>query len=413
MKLPLEVGKIVTVTGVRRSGKTFLLYQTIRELQDKIPSQKIVYFNFEDERLQLNLQEMELILTAYRELYPDISLNEVYFFFDEIQNVEGWETFIRRLYNQFDSRIYLTGSNSRMLSSEIATALRGRTIQYEVFPFSFAEYLSAFNMEINDQLFYLPDKRAKVFSLFTQYLQWGGFPEIVFTENEEFRIKILQEYFEVMLYRDLIERFGFRQVNAVKFFLKRFVENITSPLSIHKIYNELKSQGYKIAKDLLYDIFEGAENIYLLIPAKKYSESVLKREQAQKKVFLVDTGLVNTLTFSFSQNWGKLLENALARELKARFGNLYYFRGTKECDFIIEYGGRFVPIQVTYSIENEETLNREVKGLVEAVKYLITSHGYLVTMDDEKELQMDGITIHIIPAWKFFLKWEEFFYELS
>ena len=312
LSLPLNVEKVITVVGTRRSGKTYLLLQTIGKLLKEKSKEEIVYINLEDERLELKIENADLLLQAYRELYPSKDLSRVYFFFDEIQNLDGWERFIRRIYDRVTKRIYLTGSNSKLLSSEIATALRGRTIKYELYPLSFKEFLSFKDIFISiPEDLYSTETKAVIAKAFYEYLLYGGFPEIVFLGDEKLKIKTLQEYFEVMFYRDLIERYEIKNISVLKYFLKRVIEGITTPLSVNNIYNELKSQGYKVSKDSLYEFLDNAEAVYLIRLLKKYSLSVLKTELGAKKVYTVDNGLVNAITFKFKQDLGKLLENLM------------------------------------------------------------------------------------------------------
>jgi predicted AAA+ superfamily ATPase len=261
VSLPLDAGKIVSVTGVRRCGKTYLMYETIQRLISKgIDREKIVYINFEDERLDLKTEELDILLQAYRELYTDIPLKDVYFFFDEVQNIPDWEKFVRRIVDTISTNVFITGSNAHLLSSEIATTLRGRSINYEVYPLTFIEYL-AFNKAKND--IYNPAAKAKIVRHFENFLWHGGFPETL-DLSQELQNKTLQEYFNVMIYRDIVERFQITNLVTLKYFLKRVFESVTKPLSVNKIYNELKSQGYKIGKNMLYDFLDAAEAVYLV-----------------------------------------------------------------------------------------------------------------------------------------------------
>ncbi len=397
--LPLNTGKIISIVGVRRSGKTFLLFQTIKHLTEKIPKQKTVYINFEDERLDIKAEDLNLLIEAYKELYPENPLKEIYFFFDEIQNVEGWEKFIRRIYDRYTKNIFITGSNSKLLSREIATALRGRTITYEVFPLSFREFLKFKKLDFEEKDLYNIESRAKWKGLFTEYLKFGGFPEIILFEDKNLKIKILQEYFEVMLYRDLVERFQIKNPLILKYFIKRIVENVSKPISVNNIYNELKSQGYKVGKDTLYEFLDMVEAVYLAFVVRKYSTSVLKSELSQKKVYIVDNGLLNALSFSFKENLGALLENTIAKEFRAKGYEIFYYREKKECDFIVLKDEKFLPVQVSYSLHSENTLKREVDGLLEAIKFLRVKTGIIITFDKKDELIINDIKIDIVPAY--------------
>ncbi|NPA40486.1 MAG: ATP-binding protein, partial [Thermodesulfobacteria bacterium] len=337
LSLPFDSGKIITVIGPRRAGKTYLLYQHILTLIEKgVKKEKILYFNFEDERLDFFSQPLDLILQAYRELYPGLDLEKCYFFFDEVQNAEGWERFVRRIYDTISKNIFITGSNSKLLSQEIATSLRGRTIKYELFPLNFYEFLKFKNFDFDVNIdFYDSQKKAILINLFKEYLYFGGFPEISFLE-EELKIKTLQEYFEVMLYRDIVERYKIKDVFILKYFLKRLAENTGKFLSIHKIYNELKSQGIRVSKDTLYKYLEFAENVYFIELIKKHYRSLVKSELAEKKVYLIDSGMLSSIRHLGYEGKGILLETVIFKELFLFDSEVTCFKEKRECDFIVD-----------------------------------------------------------------------------
>ncbi len=411
--IPTNSGKIISLVGVRRSGKTYLMFQTIQTLLTKLPKHHIVYLNFEDERIEIKAKDMQLILDAYQELYPKVSLSEVYFFFDEIQNVIGWEKFIRRIYDSYSQNIFITGSNSKLLSSEIATALRGRTLRYEVYPLTyevypltFAEFTRFRNFKVEAKDFYSRKKLRILKQLFAEYLYFGGFPEVVLTEDTSLKLKILQEYTDVMIFRDLIERYQIHKTGILKYFIKRIIENIGKPLSIHKIFNELKSQGYKLSKDTLYRYLDYLEAIYLTLLVNKYSSSVLKSELSLKKSYVIDTGIINALTYSYKDNCGALLENTFTKEAIASGNKLYYFKeNTKgpKCDFILIKEDRMIPIQVSYTISDKETLQREILGLTKAMQAVKTDRGLIITFEEEGIINQGKYKIEIMPAYKYFL----------
>ena len=402
IEVPVNTGKIISITGVRRCGKTHLLLLTISKLfANSIGKENIIFINFEDERLNMKAEELDLIIQSYRELYPEKAIKEVHFFFDEIQNLQGWEKFVRRVYDTVSQNIYITGSNSKMLSSDIATALRGRNINIEMFPLSFAEYVSFKNIDTN---FYLPDNRAVLVNELKSYILTGGFPEII---GSKFSQKILHDYYYVMLYKDLIERYEIKNIPALKYFLTRLIVNIGKPSSIHKIYNELKSAGYKISKDSLYQFAEYADSIYMSFKISKFGYSFIKSEQSEKKIYFIDNGLVNSLTYQFSENYGVLLENAVFLYLRQKWGNSIYFHKNKtECDFVVVDKDKiFDVIQVSYDIEDKETLDREIRGLENAAQYFKINKGTIITFDQEREsfVTKKQVQIDIIPAFKYFL----------
>lgn len=402
LSIPVATGKIITLSGVRRSGKTFILFETIKSLlSSNIPITRILYINFEDERIDLKKNDLDLIIQSYRELCPDISLSECYFFFDEVQNIQDWEKFIRRIYDSISKNIFITGSNSKLLSREIATSLRGRTVTYEVFPLSFSEYLRFYDIKPD---IHHSQTRAKIAGLFENFLYGGGFPEITHLKDNSFRSKVLQEYFDVMLYRDLVERFGITNTNVLKYFIKRLFENITSPLSVNNIYNELKSQGYKVGKNSLYDYLDAAVSIYMFLIAKKQTESVLKQELGEKKVYSIDNGLLNAVTFKYSKDYGKLLENAIFMELYKSGRQIVFYKDKRECDFIaFEKSGAKSIIQSAYSIEDLGTRQREIEGLMDACKRLSADEGFIITNSEEEDINWRGLSIKVVPAYKFML----------
>ncbi|MCU4138885.1 MAG: putative ATPase [Thermodesulfobacteria bacterium] len=401
--LPFNSGKIISVIGPRRAGKTYLLYQHILFLLQKgIKKEEILYLNFEDERLDLTSKTLDFILQAYRELYPELDLSRCYFFFDEAQNAEGWERFVRRVYDSVSKNIFLTGSNSKLLSQEIATSLRGRTVKYELFPLTFHEFLRFKNFDFDiEKDFYSPPRKAKLINLFNEYLIFGGFPEIIFLEKE-LKIKTLQEYFEVMLYRDIAERYQVKDTLILKYFLKRLAENVGKFLSVHKIYNELKSQGIRVGKDTLYKYLEFAENAYFIKLLKKHYKSLVKSELAEKKVYLIDTGLLRSIRPFREEKIGILFENTIFKELFLFTSNIVCFKEKKECDFVIN---EEIAIQVCYDISDENTLKREIEGLKEACKYFGLKTAYIISYDQKAEFNIDyGIKVQIFPAYEFILK---------
>lgn len=395
---PIDTKKIITLIGVRRCGKTSIFYHMINQLIGKIEKTKILFLNFEDERFELNSDELDLILQAYMELYPSYKLSECYFFFDEIQNIPNWEKFIRRMYDTISKNIFITGSNSKLLSSEIATSLRGRTLNFEIFPLSFKEYLSFKDIEVD---FYSSKSLAFIKNAQESFLKNGSFPEILFLE-EIYANKTLQEYFNVLLYKDLAERYNITNTVALKFFLKRIISSSTKQISINKIFNELKSSGIKIGKNTLYEFLEYVQNIYLALTLQKYDNSLINKELGEKKIYSIDIGLNNATEFRFSDDIGKSLENAVFLELKRKEFDIYYYRTSKsECDFLVFDKNTISDvIQVTFDMSDENTKSREIKGLIEACKNFDLKSGTIITFDSEDELIENGIKIKIIPFYK-------------
>jgi predicted AAA+ superfamily ATPase len=398
VSIPLNSGKIVTLIGVRRCGKTSILYETIDQLAATIDKTSILFFNFEDERLDLDVKSLDTILQAYRELYPDNKLSECYFFFDEIQNVDGWEMFIRRVYDSISKNLFITGSNSKILSSDIATSLRGRTITYEILPLSFREYLRFEKIKID---LYSSKSQALINNRLDKYLVQGGFPEIALLDKS-FHQKILQDYFSVLIYKGLVERFSISNTSVLKFFLKRILASSTKQLSVNKIYNDLKSTGIKVGKNSLYDYLGYIEDIYLSLILEKFS---YKLSSTEKKVYSIDVGLNNAISFKFSEDSGKALENTVYLELRRRCNQLYYYADrNSECDFIINKKDIIThAYQVCYDLSEDKTRKREIKGLVNACNKFGLKHGTIITYKQEEELTAKGIEISIVPVVDFLL----------
>jgi len=380
--------KIVTIVGPRRAGKTYYLFQVMADLEKMgIARQKMLYINFEDERLDLD-GDNDLIFDAYRELSPKQDLSQVYIFFDEIQVLPDWEKFVRRVMDSVTRHIFLTGSNSRLLSREIASALRGRGISFEILPLSFAEYL-----RFQDLLTQPPVSsrdNALVGRAFEQYCLWGGYPELV-TVDERFKAQVLQEYFNVMFYRDLVERYRTSDPVVMKYLLKRLIGSFTKEFSVHKLYNDLKSRGFSIGKDSLYRMMDEVFAIYLLARIERYAPAVIKREMSNKKVYLYDNGLATALHFSFAEDRGRLLENLVFRRLREMTPDVYFLRNGWECDFVAFPPAREpLIIQVTERLD-EDNLAREVKGL-EAGKNRL-GRGEAMLLVDSVQSGLD------IPKW--------------
>lgn len=401
IQIPPEIDKIISIIGARRSGKTYFLYQIIDSLLEKVGKSKIIYINFEDERLDIDINDLDLILQGYREIYPENNMDLCYFFFDEIQNVSGWEKFVRRLFDTVSKHIYLTGSNSKMLSTEISTSLRGRSISYEVYPLSFYEYLLF--KEISTDL-YVSETKGAVYNALETYLSSGGFPELTGINDKDILNRILQEYFDVMLFRDLVEHYEIRNIIALKFFLKRVFASATKQISINRIYNDLKSAGIKIGKNSLYDYIRMAESIFMVHTMKKYSSKISIQEFGERKVFVIDNGLLNSIVFKFSSDIGKMMEQTVYWELKRRNYSVYFLKNGFECDFVIVSAtGIKNIIQVCYDISDSFTLKREVKGVVNAAKELGLKSGTIITYDNKDSLEEGGIVISIVTLAEFLL----------
>lgn len=389
LEVPLDLDKIITIIGPRRAGKTWYLYQLIASLEKAgIKREQIFYLNFEDERLDFDAG-YDQILDAYLELYPDQKMDDLYIFFDEIQEIPQWEKYVRRLYDTVSKKIFLTGSNAKMLSKEIATSLRGRSLSFEIMPLSFPEFLSFRNIDSKD--IYSTKNRAKIQSSFTEYLNWGGYPELVDMESR-FKANILQEYFNVMLYRDLMERYGIRDISILKYLIKRLIGSFTKEFSVNKLYNDLKSRGIKIGKDTIYRLIDQIFSIYMVTYVEKYDPAVVKREMSNKKIYLYDNGIASAVLYAFSEDRGKFLENLIFATIRNSTEAVFFLKNGYECDFaVFPETGKPLLIQVTKSL-NRDNFSREINGLAKAGKRIKNSRSVLIT--EEMAVPSD-----MLPEW--------------
>ncbi len=400
-----NVRKAIVLTGVRRSGKTWSLYQKMNNLLSKgIPKDRMLYINFEDDRLSgLELKNLQYILDAYFELYPENLNKELHLFFDEIQEVEGWEKFIRRLLDQEKAHIYLTGSSSKMLSKEIATSLRGRTITKEIFPFNFRENLIYKGVDISRKI------SSKDKSLFIhhvkEYLKVGGFPEII-NLSPQLQREVLQNYMDVVVYRDIIERHSITNTNIVKELLRYSLRNSSSLMSITKLYNRLKSEGKTVGKNLLYQLLDYFEDAYCIFPVGIYSHSIAKQNANPRKIYCVDSGLITAYTVKPEFEQAARLENTVYMHLRRKTNDIWYYRTNtgKEIDFLVnDNENKINLIQVCLNINDENTYNREVKALFEAMNELEIKHAVIVTLDDTRTIKENGYEIKVVSLYEWLL----------
>lgn len=403
LELPIDNKRIVTVTGVRRCGKSSMLGLVINKLIERgVKREQILYIGFDDERfMSISHENLDEILQAYRELYPEHPLSSVYMFFDEIQLVTGWELFVLRVYKNYCKNIYITGSTAKMLSDEMASALRGWPDEYRAFPLNFKEYLTFKGIQED---VYSEQGAAIIANAFKKYCREGGFPQVVLTERETDKVKILQSYLDTMLLRDIIDHYHVKSnVTTVKYFLKRVMSNLTKPTSINNILNDIKSQGAKVSKDSLYTWLEYACNISLFTKVCKYSKSLLKQSKSPAKYYVADMALRNAVLLPQSDEYGKALENIVFQTLYANLSNgdsIYYFNEDKECDFVIVRDTDVSElIQVCWEL-NEENEKREIDGLFSASRFTGCKNCKIITFNQEKHIMKDDIKIDVVKICK-------------
>lgn len=406
-ELPLNSQSIVTVVGVRRCGKSSRMQLTINALVEKGLSPKaVLWVGFDDERLAgMTVSDLDEVLEAYRELYPTQDLKDVYMFFDEIQLVDNWELFVMRVFKSYCKNIFVSGSNAKMLSQEIATTLRGWSIEEKTYPLSFKEYCQFTGIKTH----HLTEQETTILRLkWDEYCMESAFPEIVLTELKSLRDKKLQSYFDAMLFRDLVERHNISNTGVLRYFIKRLMNNLTKPTSINAIYNDIKSQGFKISKDDLYLWADYVCECFMFLRISKYTPSLIEEQQSLRKYYFIDNGLRQAVLLPQSDDNGKLLENAVLLHLNRRlqpFDKITYYSGTKECDFIVQHEQQVKALyQVCWDMQDTITRQREIDGIIEASKMTQCDNLFIITHDKEDIIIQDGKTINIIPAWKWMME---------
>jgi predicted AAA+ superfamily ATPase len=408
IEVPWLKGKIDTIVGMRRSGKTWLLFQLISDLISKgMPKESLLYMNFEDDRVQpMTGDDLKQLVEIYFRRYPQNRERVCSLLFDEIQAVPGWERFIRRLLDTENVHICLTGSSAKFLSREIATTLRGRSISTEVFPFSFMEALR--HAQIEYTVSHQPGARHRSLleNRFRAYLLEGGFPEVQGLEARH-RVRILQEYLDVVILRDLIERYGITNVVPIRYLIRHLLNAPATSFSVNKFYNDLKSQGIPCGKNTLHEYLEFLADAYLVFPITVHTRSARARMVNPRKVYAIDTGLAQAYIRSVQPDWGHLLENFVFLELRRRGGLLEYYRTSsgREVDFFVTtLEGHTSLVQVALDITGVETRKREVGSLSEAMEECGLREALLITLDQQDKLKTHEGCINVLPAWLWALK---------
>lgn len=406
LKITPVIGKATVCIGVRRSGKSTFMFQLIKQLLDEgVPRQNILYLNFFDDRLH-NLQHAGLgtILEAYFSLYPEKkNVEKIYCFFDEIQVIANWEPFLDRLLRTEKCEVFITGSSAQMLSKEIATQMRGRALSWEMFPFSFREFLDYKQIESDGTL--STKKRLIVQKAFEDYWQVGGFPEVAGL-NRQLRIKTHQEYFNALLFRDLVERHDISHPKAVTDLAHWLVDNTASLYSVNNLTGYLKSLGHKVPKTSVSDYLEWFEDAYFMFTVRIMDPSLARANTNPKKIYCIDHSLVNSVSSGILVNSGHLLENLVFTALRRVTPDIFYFKGKsgKEVDFAARILDRsWALVQVCESLADPQTRRRELSALADAMTELNLSSGTIVTRWEEQQIKTEQGMIDVVPAWRYLL----------
>lgn len=405
--LPPQTRKAIALIGMRRSGKTWILYQHIQKLiAVGISRDKILYINFEDERLSgIRGKDLQSLLDAYFELYPkNVKSERLYFHLDEIQTVDGWEKFIRRLLDTRQFDLFISGSSAKLLSKEIATELRGRSLTREVFPFQFSEYLQFNKITVNADRVTAKERAVLIHHLYA-YLRRGGFPEALGSTDWVHR-DILQNYIQIVIYRDIVERHKISNVTILEKWVVHCMQNPATALSVNKVYGHFKSLGLHISKNSLYEWIDFLEDAYCLFSVGCFDLSERKASLKPKKIYPIDPGLITVFAVHPETKLGQTLETAVFRTLRQYTDAISYYATIQgwEVDFFIQTPeGKKGLFQSCVSLKDEETRARELRALLQAMLELDLKEGTIVTLEEEEVLNLPQGTIHIVPAWKFLL----------
>ena len=384
----VEDDSVVVISGIRRCGKSTLL-QAIRAKNQE----QDYYLNFDDERLiHFKVEDFQMLLELFGERYG----KQTTFYFDEIQNISGWERFVRRLHD-YGNKVYITGSNASMLSKELGTHLTGRYQQIELYPFSFLEYLNLNEIDVHSLDHFNTDDKVVLKSAFSDYFKFGGFPAFLKSKNNEY----LKSLYESVLYRDVMVRNGItseQELLELMFFVTSNTSKLISYNSLAKVIGVKNATTVKQYLTFLQDA-------YMLRLVPKYDASVKKQLHNPKKVYGIDLGLMRQISFQHSDDQGRLLENLVFLELKRQAKTVYYHHNKWECDFVIKEKNSITQaIQVCWSMYDSKTKQREIKGLLDAMTAYQLKEGLILTEDESDSLTIEDKKIHVMPVWLWLLK---------
>lgn len=384
----MDDDSVVVISGIRRCGKSTLL-QAIRAQNQE----QDYYLNFDDDRLiHFKVEDFQLLLELFGERFG----KQTTFYFDEIQNVAGWERFIRRLHD-YGNKVYITGSNASMLSQELGTHLTGRYQQIELYPFSFLEFLELNQIDPNTLDYFNTDDKVLLKTAFNDYFQWGGFPAFLKSKNTEY----LRSLYESVLYRDVMVRNGItneQELLELMFFVTSNTSKLISYNSLAKVIGVKNATTVKKYLGYLQDA-------YLLDVIPKYDVSVKKQLHNAKKVYGIDVGLIRQLSFQHSENQGRLLENLVFLELKRQAKAVYYHHNKSECDFVIKEKNNITQaIQVCWSLHEDQTKQRELNGLLDAMTAYQLNKALILTEDESDCITMEDKVITVMPVWLWLLR---------
>ena len=379
---------ITIVAGLRRVGKSTLMNEIRKDHLNES-----YFVNFDDERFfDFTIEDFQMMQELLIELYGERNV----YFFDEIQNIRGWERFVRRLHDS-GKKVYVTGSNASMLSREMGTHLTGRHLSYSLYPYSFREFLLFKKYELPIPEVLTTVEKSTLKRHFNEYIEAGGIPEFV-KNRDELYVKTL---YENIIYRDIIARYNLKDEKALKTTAYFAASNIAKEIS----YNNVRKLTGLSSATTIKEYFEYLENSYLAYLLPRFATSLKTQVYSNKKVYFIDTAIAKILGFRTSEDYGRILENMVFMELKRRNLEIYYHRENKECDFVIRNGYNIAEaIQVTQNLENPDTRKREIEGLADALQTYNLSEGLILTDDTEDDIEIDGKQIIVKPVWKWMLE---------
>ena len=399
--------KIVVISGIRRSGKTTLARQTVKTMLDKgLDVKNTLIINFEEPAFAetLNLNLLTKVYESYRNiLEPDRTPVIV---LDEIQEIPKWEKFVRSLQEKNEAKLIVTGSSSALLSGEFATVLTGRTVEINMHPLSFSEYLAFFNMEFKTKADLIL-KKKQVLKLLRQYMEFGGFPEIAIETDDVLKSEITRKIYDDILFKDIVKRWSIKNIDKLETVSRYYTSNTSSPITFNRISKFLNIPVKTVE---IYSKF--IEKSDLIFFVKRFSFSVKEQENSPRKVYSIDTGIVNSTGFRFRENHGHLMENIVAVHLKIKkflenpLMDFYYYKdyNQNEVDFVVKDGLKVSQlIQVCYDIENPDTKERELKALIKASRELKCDDLVIITWDYEANEVFKSKNISYTPLWKWLL----------
>lgn len=405
--LPNLPGKADALVGMRRVGKTWRLFQHIWKLLDRgVPRSRLLYVNLEDERLSVEASELSTLMDAWYARQPSTPGQEHWLYLDEVQVVPGWERFVRRLLDQGHVRVMVTGSSSRMLSAEIATSLRGRALTTEVLPFSFAEALAHAGIDPPAVWPVGPAARARLVHAFDGYFETGGFPEVQ-RVDAPLRRRVLQEYVDVAVLRDVVERHRVTQVTALRWLVRRLLAHPAGRFTANRMHRDLRSQGLSVGKDTVHELLAHLEDAHLVYTLPLWTPSPARRSVNPRKAYPVDPALSRTAAFAKPDDVGHRLEALVYLELRRRgFVEMGYLDTADGCevDFCVRgHDGALHLVQVCAQLSDGETRARELRALASGMAEARTDRATLVTLYDEEVVRLDAGTVDVVPAWRWLL----------